>query len=281
MIFVERMPEITSKWRRLWKPCSNPQCSVQTLRRIARRHNGIRLAEAWYCSADCFQNAAANRIREVCTSPVRPPSARKSRIPLGLLLHARGVLTKEQLGHALDSHRASGVNFGEAVQELGFATAEQVTAAVAAQWACPVFPLGDPPLAIPVRIPRRFLELHRMLPVHFLENGRKLLIGFVSGVQYQVLYTIEHMTECMVQPCFITARDYERNLHRCIETSEHEDELLFEQVISTAEIARITTNYVVQLGAVQARIGRCGNYIWARTSSEKREVDLLFRLPAN
>jgi hypothetical protein len=197
------------------------------------------------------------------------------------MLHDRGVLTKEQLEHALDSHRASGTNFGEAVQQLGFATAEQVTAAVAAQWACPVFPLGDQPLAIPVRIPRRLLELYRMLPVHFAEKGRKLLIGFVSSVHYQILYTIEHMTECDVQPCFITTRDYEHNLHPGPASAEREDELLFEQVMSTAEMAAIATNYVVQVGAARARIGRCRNYLWTRTWGRKGEIDLLFRVQAD
>ena len=281
MISVERMPGISSKLRE-WSPrCSNPDCSAQTLLRIARRHRGIRLADSWYCSPGCFRSAAATRIAELCASSVKPLTTQKSRIPLGLMLHARGVLTKEQLEHALDSHRTSGANFGEAVQQLGFATAEQVTAAVAAQWACPVFPLSDQPFAIPIRIPRRLLELYQMLPVHFAENGRRLLIGFVTSVQYQILYTIEHMTECAVQPCFITAQNYERKLHSCPAPFAREDELLFEQVMNTSEIASIATNYVVQVGAAQARIGRCRNYLWTRTWGRKGEVDLLFRVQSD
>jgi hypothetical protein len=46
-----------------------------------------------------------------------------------------------------------------------------------------------------------------------VESERRLMVGFVNAVQYQVLYTIGHMTDCTVIPCFITARDYESHLY--------------------------------------------------------------------
>jgi hypothetical protein len=117
-----------------------------------------------------------------------------------------------------------------------------------------------------------------MLPVHYAEAERRLLIGFVSGVQHQVLYTIGHMTSCTVAPCFITAREYEMHLHSPSTPFLRDDELVFEQIVETTEMARITTNYVVQLAADRVRLGKCRDYLWARIWGRKREMDLLFRL---
>jgi hypothetical protein len=278
---LRAISRIAAPWRDWVKRCSLADCSKpQVLPALTGRHAGVELAERWYCCADCFQNAAEDRILELSYSSPRPQRAQNNRIPLGLLLHSRGILTAEQLKHALESQRATGSNFGEAVQQLGYATAEQVTAAVAAQWGCPVFPLGAQPLATQVRIPARLLTLHEMLPVHFSEKGRVLLIGFVSRVQYQVMQTIEEMTGCTVQPCFITHREYQQHRHS-ISVSDRENELCFEQTMNAAEMARIIRNYVVQLGAAKSRIGVCRDMLWARIWGRKSVVDLLFRLRTN
>jgi hypothetical protein len=234
----------------------------------------------WYCGSECFEQAIKGKIGELMTSQGKPLKARSSRVPLGLTLLQRGILSAEQLRVSLEHHRLTELNFGDVVQQLGFATQEQVTAAVATQWACPVISLGDRQLEIGVRIPRHFLELYGMLPVHYSELERRLLIAFVSGVQHQVLYTIEHMTGCTVAPCFITAREYQLYLHSPSTPFLRDDELVFEQIVEPTEMAQITRSYVVQLAAEQIRLGKCRDYLWTRIGGRKREMDLLFRMQA-
>jgi hypothetical protein len=259
--------------------CANNSCNRKTwLQAFSHRNDGLKVDGDWYCSPRCFEQAVKGKIGELLTTQGKPVKARTSRVPLGLLLLQRGVLTAEQLQSALNRHRLTEMNFGDVVQQLGFATPEQVTAAVAAQWACPVFPLGDRQPDVPVRIPRQFLELYGMLPVHYAESERRLLVGFVSGVQHQVLYTIGLMTSCTVAPCFITAREYETHLHSPSTPFLRDNELVFEQIVETIEMARVTTNYVVQLSADRVRLGRCRNYLWIRIWGCKREMDLLFRV---
>lgn len=278
MMPMRTISKIASRWRDWPTRCADPDCSrPQLLHAITRRSQGTCLGDSWFCCPDCFQNAAENKILELGIPSPRPPRVQNARIPLGLLLHSRGILTREQLKQALESQRATGGNFGDAVQQLGFASAEQVTAAVAAQWACPVFPLGSQPLASQVRIPRQLLMAYQMLPVHYSEKGRVLLMGFVSSVPYQIVHTVEHITGCTVQPCFITRREYEQHLH-AISASDRENELIFEQSMNASEMALIIRNYVVQLGAAAARIGRCQNMLWARVWGRKSDVDVLFRL---
>ncbi len=272
-------PGILSKWRRLLPNCANANCKTKSLLKTLRhRQRGLDVDGHWYCGPECFEQSVKGKIEQIMTFQGKPVRMRTSRVPLGLLLLQRGVLTSEQLKTALQEHRSTDLNFGDAVQQLGFATHDQVTAAVAAQWACPVFPLGDRRLEVHVRVPRTFLELYRMLPVHYTESERRLLIGFVSGVQHQVLYTIGHMTSCTVAPCFITAREYELHLHSPSTPFLRDDELVFDQIIESSEMARIAVNYVVQLGADCVRLGRCRDYLWTRIWGRKREMDLLFRM---
>jgi hypothetical protein len=279
MFAMQRTPTILSRWRKLVPNCANINCKKKTSWPVfGNRHRGLNVDGNWYCGPACFEQTMKGKIGEIMTFQGRPVKTRTSRVPLGLLLLQRGVLTADQLKVALKEHRSTELNFGDTVQRLGLATAEQVTAAVAAQWACPVFPLGDRRLEVQVRVPRQLLELYGMLPVHYAEAERRLLIGFVSGVQHQVLYTIGHMTSCTVAPCFITAREYDLHLHSPSTPFLRDDELVFEQIVENSEMARIITNYTVQLAADRVRVDKCRDYLWARIWGRTREMDLLFRV---
>jgi hypothetical protein len=265
-----------SKWRD-WPECANPACTAKSLMHaVSKRNAGMRLFEQWFCGPDCFEAGARQKIVELLSlrsAQEKPPAMR---MPLGLLLLSRGVLTQEQIKLALDQQRQTGANFGEAVQELGFATQQHVTAAVAAQWACPVFSLGDRTLPQEVHIPGCLLQMYGMLPVHFSEIGRRLMVGFVSRVQHHILYTIEQITSCTATPCFISATEYRKHM-QSLAAAEVENELVFDRNNSTAEIAKLVRNYVSQTGAEQARFGMCRDHLWVRILG-RQEMDLLFRV---
>jgi hypothetical protein len=275
---VRELVRIPSKLRDWMPRCSNPGCCRQSLKHaVSRRYSGVNVAEAWYCSPDCFEDAARTKIQGLLSARGRSEPATSLRMPLGLLLVSREVLSVEQLKMALDHQRTGGASIGEVVQELGFATQEQVAAAVAAQWACPLFSLAGRPLPREVRIPPRLLELYGMLPVHFVASSRKLLMGFVSRVQYHALHTIEQMTDCVASPCIITAREYWQYLQSII-PDQDENEVVLERCNSAAEVATLLRNYAHQFAAEEARFGLCRDYVWARLRGRERAMNLLFRL---
>lgn len=265
-----------TKWRD-WPECANPGCTAKSLMHVvSKRLTGIRLFEQWFCGPDCFEAGAQQKIVELLSlrnAQEKPPAMR---MPIGLLLLSRGVLTQEQIKVALDQQRQTGANFGEVVQELGFATQQHVTAAVAAQWACPVFSVGDRPLPTEVHVPTSLLQLYEMLPVHFSAIGRRLMIGFVSRVQHHILYTIEQITNCSATPCFISFNEYRKHL-RPLALGTAENELQFDRNNSIPEIARLVRNYVNQTGAAEARFGICRDHLWVRILG-RHEMDLLFRM---
>lgn len=265
-----------TKWKD-WPECANSACTSKSfMQAISKRHTGIRLFEQWFCGPDCFESGARQKIAELVAlrnTQERPPAMR---MPLGLLLFSRGVLTEDQIKVALDQQRQTGANFGEVVQELGFATQQHVTAAVAAQWACPVFSLGDRPLPAEVHIPTCLLQLYGMLPVHFSEVGKRLMLGFVRRVQHHILYTIEQITSCSVKPCFISADEYRKHMQPLAQVTA-ENELVFDRDNSIPEIAKLVRNYVNQTGAEHARFGMCRDHLWVRILG-RHEMDLLFRM---
>lgn len=265
-------------WTAIWGlRCAQPECRANSvLRAVSRRKNGIRLSGDWYCSPECFELAIRDRLPRLFSSGRAPVDSRRSRMPLGLLLLSRGEISSEQLRTALANQRTSGERIGEVIQRLGFAREQQITSAVAAQWGYPVFSLRNRALQVPIHIPAPILEFYQVLPVHYAGIGRKLLIGFVNAVEHRLLYTIEHMTGCTAVPCFITATEHRTHLHSfTIRRSDHE--VVFERGGSIQEMARIARSYAVQIGAEEARLASCGDYVWARVTGQRQEMDLLFR----
>lgn len=279
MFGMEGVAKAISKWRD-WPVCANPGCRATSMFGISKRHKGVRLFEQWFCGPDCFERGAHSKILELlATRRQEKPIA--LRMPLGLVLLSRGILTHDQVKVALDQQKETGQNFGDVVQQLGFATQQNITAGVAAQWNCPVFSLKEHPVPTEIHIPKILLEQYGMLPVHFSEIGRKLMVGFVSRVHHGMLYTIEQMTSCVAAPCFITANEYRQRL-QLLSLSSAENELVFDhdhadRDNATVEIAKLVRNYVNQLGAAEARLGICRDYLWARMHG-RQEMDILFRI---
>lgn len=265
------------KWNQWKTRCSNSACHRKRLTlSLFRTYVGIHLGKEWFCSPECFEDFLHGTITAAISSQQLNEPSKARRMPLGLLLVQRGILTSDQLTLVRAKQQVEGINLGSAAQELGFATPEQVTAAVAAQWSCPVFSIGGRSLSFPVRVPRWLLEQYQMLPVHFVEADKRLMIGFVTGVQYQILSTIESITGCDALPCFITAADFQRCLQTILPSPE--SEIIFDRPMETAEIARLGRNYVSQLGAQTTRLGMCRDYLWIRMWSNLHQTDLLFRV---
>jgi len=274
---IVELAKSSSTWPN-WVPnCANLACRRTRLwQTVWGRREGVTVSGDWYCSADCFEEAIEIRFTQLLSARIGLEEIRRPRMPLGLLLVSRGVITTEQLRVAVDRQRELGLNMGEVLQQLGYAKQEQVTSAVAAQWGCPVFSIRTNNLPFQVRIPRALLEFYGMLPVHFVEAGRKLMMGCVRGVHHQVLHMIEQMTACSTLPCFIAARQFDVHLPAFLRGAANQ-EVTFEQSSSSLEMARIARNYLLQLGAEQVRVAICRDYLWTRFFSRTKEFDLLFR----
>jgi hypothetical protein len=259
-----------------------PGCTFT--RRIWRRAqwwNGrIRLHGQPYCASECFEHAAGRRFARLC-APAPPELPVQHRIPLGLLMLARGQLTNHQLHLALEAQKRSGRGrIGEWLETFGFASEPQITSALGVQWACPVFASSAMlDLAAARMLPYRLLASFRMCPVQFVERSRTMYVSFGEGVDHAALYAIEQMLECRTEPGLVGARVLDDFLEQ-LAGQRGAGDLLFESWRDPTDMARITCGYVRKFGAQDVRIVGLGSYIWARLQAGKDAVNLLFRLPA-
>src|SRR5579885_2884195 len=147
----------------LQRPASLRRCSDRNCKSgqamwsgLSQARRAVDLQGLRWCFPRCFNRELERLILEA-SSGQWTPAARPRRMPLGLLLLSRGQLTSEQLQQALDAQRLAGrVPIGKLLRDLNFVSENQVTAALAAQWGCPVI-RALPPLTIPCPLPAEFL----------------------------------------------------------------------------------------------------------------------------
>jgi hypothetical protein len=255
--------------------CRAPGCqaSRRIWRRISDGAGSIQIHGLRHCFPTCFERELQRRFEEMRTVP-RPRPRPPHRVPLGLLLLSRGELNPTQLRQALRAQYQSGSGrIGEWLQTLGFAREQQVTAALAAQWSCPVLrtlPTRPADCAVPFPLLRHF----RMVPAHYVTSTRILHMAFAAGIEYGALVAIEQMLECKTAPCLASSAALEAVLARMEE--EQRPDQVFEGARDPEEMTRISSSYAAKTGAVDVRLVLCGEYIWVRMQGRNASTNLLF-----
>jgi len=255
--------------------------SLNVWLRLRRRSPGVRMQGAWYCRAECLERAVAEFLARLRPAFRHNPTA-SHRVPLGLLLLSRQQLTAEQLRTALQAQRAAGRGkMGEWLQQLGFVTQPQVTAALARQWSCPVLIAGPGELGasrLPP-IPALLLESFQMIPVELVEATGTLLMAFSEGIDYTVLYAVEQMLGCHTEACLVFPSILQQGL-RALAQRRGPGDVVFDRMEGAGECAHIIANYTTKVGAEEVRLARCGEHIWVRLQGLRCEtVDLVLRTP--
>ena len=259
--------------------CSLPDCRAprSRLRALWKNQTGVECGGRWYCGPACFERAVAGQLEQLLAASAQP--ARPHRLPLGLLLLARGQLTPEQLAHALEAQRhAACGRIGEWLVELGFVGEDQLVAALGQQWGCPVLrlrPQGQ--LEWRKKIPRHLLETFRMYPVQFVTSTRTLYLALSEQVDHRLLYNLEQMLDCRIAVGLVSRRAME-NLLSASEVGERASEIYFERTAQPVEIARICASYVARTNATQVRWARCGHQLWVQIECPTAPLHLLFGL---
>jgi hypothetical protein len=253
--------------------CSGPKSSWS---RLWGQRGGAFLQGVFYCRRQCLETALTAQLARLhALPPVAPPA---NRIPLGLLMVARGWLTHEQVVVALDAQqRAQTGQIGEWFERLGFATEQQVTSALGLQWGCPVTHSLEPAASLPMGpIPLGILEAFQMMPLHFVPATNTIYLAFGQRVDHAALYAIEKLLDCRTQPC-VAGRKMIADELTYLRQKPRPRELEFGPMHDFAEIGRVGVSYMVRLGADEARLGRVGEFIWLRLRVGTSFTDLLFR----
>jgi len=254
--------------------CSGPRTLWQRL----RRRRGTFLQDAFYCGPRCLETALMGQISRLhaLTPAAQPPN----RIPLGLLMVARGKLTHLEVQAALEAQRRARYGkIGEWFEKLGFASEQDVTTALALQWGCPVVSSFGPSLVdSPGRIPLRILESFQMLPFNYAASTNTLSLAFGERVDHGALYAIEKILDCRTQPCVAGRKTIARQLEFMRQMNHGGDVEFLSRDLN--EMSRITSSYVTRLSPEEVRLSRVGRFIWLRLKARSAATNLLFCLQA-
>jgi hypothetical protein len=255
--------------------CSGPKTFLQ---RLYRHDTGTILHGQFYCGPHCLETALVGRIARLRTMSPSVPAP--NRIPLGLLMVARGKLTHLEVRAALEAQRRARYGrIGEWFEKLGFATEQDVTTALALQWGCPVVSSLDlAAVNLPGIIPLPILEAFQMLPINFVAATNTLYIAFGERVDHAALFAIEKILDCRIQPCVTHRRSVAGQLESMRQLS-HPGDVEF-HTGDLNEMARITSSYVHRLSPEEVRLSRIGRFIWLRLKPSSGSVNLLFHMSA-
>ena len=244
--------------------------------RWLRRHKGTFLHGDFYCGPECLQTALLRQIARLRLASVPPQPS--NRIPLGLLMVARGKLTHLEVRAALEAQRRARYGkIGEWFEKLGFATEEDVTAALALQWGCPVASSFDPATVnSPGEIPLPVLEAFQMLPLHYAPSTNTLYLAFGERVDHAALYAIERILECRTLPCVAGRKTVARQLEQMRQQNRPQDVEF--STCDLGEMGRITSSYVTRISPETVRLSRIGRFIWLHLRAKGAPTNLLFRL---
>jgi hypothetical protein len=271
------LPAVDRGWKSMRMECDLPACHhTQLMRSIPGVKQGVRVGAQWYCCVDCFASAARETLSTLSMRrPLEIP--RTPRLSLGLAMHRKGSLTNEQLRVAGFESQSRNEDFAQTVMRLGMATEQDIAAARAAQWGCPVLSQDYVRQGVRADLPRAIFEACAAAPLHYSRTANRLLLGFVYRVEHSVLASIEQMTGCRVEPCFMTQTDYELQM-TALSGQPGYDEIFVSDPGPADKMARTVGRAAVDSGAREARFTRYKNLVWTRLAGKRGTVDVVFRV---
>lgn len=269
-------------WIHRHRPVSKrPECALASCRglpplwqRLLRRHTGVSFHGQFYCCPQCLQAALMGQMSRLHS--MAPSAQPSNRLPLGLLMVARGKLTHLEVRAALEAQRRARYgNIGDWIEKLGFASEHDVTSALALQWGCPVASSFAGSIAdSPGHIPLRLLEAFQMIPFNYSAVTNTLFLAFGARVDHAALYAIERILECRTQACVAAAKSVARQLERMRQQTRSMDVEFWTRDL--AEMGRITSSYVARLSPDDVRLSRIGQFIWLRLKDRRAVTNLIF-----
>ncbi|MGH9343165.1 MAG: hypothetical protein ACRD19_05325 [Terriglobia bacterium] len=262
--------------------CENTQCPRGRIARLWRwrRPPGIRLNDAWYCSLPCFEQGALELFSQLNLKASHGRAIRY-RLPLGLLLLSKGLISAQHLQDALKAQKESQKGrLGDWLRQHGILTEEQLTGALGVQWGLPVFHLAQSTgfVECAAMAPVHLMEASRMALVHYLPTSRTLYVAFSDGIDFAALRALEQMIECSTQPCVIGETEMQEALD-AMRRMPRPTETVLDGDCAPKSLAATTREWAESNKADHVRAVVASENLWVRLENSSLTGHLLFKLP--
>ncbi|HTZ90388.1 MAG TPA: hypothetical protein VMA71_08605 [Alloacidobacterium sp.] len=249
----------------LFPQCGNAKCRSGWMKLWRGRQSPV-LEGKWACSHACMQQIAQAAISREAGEPNVQSSSRvvhQHRVPLGLVLLSRGVISQEQLRKALEAQRKAGTGrLGEWLIRQKAVDEEQVTRALSAQWNCPVL-MGAPhdPVAMAPAFPRLLIDSFGAIPLRLA--GRELLyVAFEDRIDRCLVLAVERMLGLKVEAGVLRESEFRRLRQDLLRAPFPKTRLL--EAANMRGLAHAFTAMLEERRAVRSQIVRMHDYFWLR-----------------
>jgi hypothetical protein len=271
------LPPIDFGWNRVRAQCASDTCHNKLLvRAVPQGRVGITVGQRWFCSPDCFAAGMRQPLTLLAAGRVRQ-MPRNPRLSLGLALLSKGVLTEGQLRLASAHSRGRDEDLESSLRQMGLATEKQLAAARAAQWGHAFLSEDCPLNAVRVDLPLTLLRACHAVPLHYVPSAKRLVLGFVNRVEHSLLQSIEQITGCRADPCFLTPSEFEEQMARVSVASDYE-EIASEEPGSPTHMARTLGGLAAEVSAREVSCVPCESWIWVRVTGKRKTIDALFAI---
>ncbi len=233
------------------------------------------MGTTWYCSIDCFVKAARKRIFALVdgrsiTMPHTP------RVSIGSVMLSKGYLTAEQLRDARCQSLQNGEEIEETLVRLGLVDEWHLASARASQWGHPVLGRDRISQLVDADLPLTLMKAFSAVPLHYCKSSKRMVIGFVYRVEHSLLHSLEQVTGCQVEPCFITPTELHYQMER-LEAARESKEVILDASMTAAELANVVGGLALEMRARDVSVSRCQDFVWIRLAGKQRMIDVLFQ----
>jgi|HubBroStandDraft_5_1064220.scaffolds.fasta_scaffold17104_4 hypothetical protein len=264
-------------WNRVRAACALPECHNKLLTKyVPGSRIGIFVGESWYCSPDCFALGSRKTLATFSSGCV-VEMPRNPRLSLGLALVSKGLITEDQYREAVIRSQCRAETLETTLLECGYVSEKKLAAGRAAQCGYPalVQELSGP--IVEVDLPSSLLRAHRAAPIHYSAKSKRLVLGFVDRVEHGLLQSIEQITGCRAEPCFITPAEFAEQMERVTALPEYEEVVVTESESAT-QMGRTLGGWAVEISAREASFAKCNSFAWVRMTGKRGTVDIVFSL---
>lgn len=181
--------------------CGRSGCRRIALAHRRMRRDGIFLEELWLCSPSCLEAALAERIEDL-RRPAPAVPLRLPRMPFRLRLLQAGAISETELARAQSHAEGAGITLLRALRELGSAEDEHIAASLAAESGCAFFKLPPSRIEPIFRVPGAVADACEAATVYMTPD--RIVVGFVSRIDRQLLSVVKAMTGLRAEGCFLT-----------------------------------------------------------------------------
>jgi hypothetical protein len=246
---------------------------------LVSRGVGARVDDRWYCSRECVEQLARERLavgaERAAGLPRVPP------LRLGTLLAARGVCDTASLSRALDAQRESGLRLGEQLRVMGAVDRDAVLTALAAQFGVRCLPGFDPASvrhAPGALAPGAVAALH-VAPISEPVEGR-VRVACPAPIPRRALAALRRLTDWTLEVYLVTDEDWAAILeHYGADARQPAPHASFTCTSDLAAAAASVATAVTRARVATLVEARWDNYAWFRVQGPGVLEDICVAFP--